>query len=388
MAYQVKTTKSYGSRLGESAKGIFTGFIMFIIGTVLLFWNEGNFVKTKKAINEVKKETVIVSDVSTIDPALSGKPIHATAFANTEDILTDDMFGVSENAISINRQVEYYQYVEHSKSETRDKIGGGEETITTYSYEIEWVKEPVNSSNFADPEYRSANKVLRVVEPKTQYAQNVSFGGYKLPTFFISQISGSVPAEVNIEPEEMMHVSDNVVYFGESFSNPQIGDVRVTLTKILPAEISIIGKVTGSTFEKYIAKNGKEFARLAMGQKSAHNMFEEAHAENSMITWLLRIIGIIVIVMGLKSMLKIIPTLLKVLPFLGNIVEAGLGLVCAIGGGAWSLLIIALAWLFYRPLIGIPMLAAAIAGIWYLKKVGKEKKLAAAQLAQQETVDE
>ena len=173
----------------------------------------------------------------------------------------------------------------------------------------------------------------------------------------------------------MMHVNGNVVYYGLSTSAPQIGDVRVTLSKIPTADISVIGKVVGNTFEQYVASNGKTFSKVAMGTVSADNMFAEAHSTNSMVTWLLRLIGIILVVTGLKSMFSILPTLFKVLPFLANIVNAGIGLVCWVGGGAWSLLIIALAWLFYRPLIGIPMLLAAVAGIWYLKKKANEKKI-------------
>ena len=376
MAYKETTTTSYGKRLSDSFKGIGTGFLMFIAGTALLFWNEGNFVKTQKSIQEAEGAIVRVDDVSTVDPELNGKLIHAYDFADTEDVLTDEMFGVSEVAIALNREVEYYQYVEKSHTETRDRFGGGEEKVTTYTYEKEWVAKPVNSGNFKDPEYQSSNTVQKIVEANSEQAKNVKFGGYKLPRFMISAITGSVPVEVNLTSEEMMHVSGNVVYFGQSASTPQIGDVRVTLTKISPSDISIIGKVMGSTFEQYVASNGRTFSRVAMGTVSAENMFAEAHSENSMLTWILRLIGIFLVVGGLKSMFSILPTLFKVIPFLGDLVGAGVGLVCIVGGGAWSLLVIAIAWLFYRPLIGIPLVIAAIAGIWYLKKKAKEKKMA------------
>jgi len=49
----------------------------------------------------------------------------------------------------------------------------------------------------------------------------------------------------------------------------------------------------------------------------------------------------------------------SVVPFLGKLVGIGTGLVSILFGMAWSLLIIALAWLFYRPLIGAIILAAA-----------------------------
>ena len=61
-------------------------------------------------------------------------------------------------------------------------------------------------------------------------------------------------------------------------------------------------------------------------------------------------------------------------PFLGNIVGAGVGLVCFVFGLVWSFVVIAIAWLFYRPLIGILFLALAGVGIWFLRKKSKGKK--------------
>ena len=400
MAYQVKTTTSYGQRVSNSFKGIAGGFLMFIIGTILLFWNEGNFIKTKRSIKEAEGVVVRVDDVSTLNPDLNGKLIHASAFADTKDVLTDGLFGISEVAISISRSVEYYQYKENSHSETRDKIGGGQETITTYTYEKGWSSSPVNSASFQDPDYKTSNFVLTTVDSKTERAQNVTFGAYKLPSYIISSISGSTSAEIKLTPDEVqqwekvindnrralgfaydntqrVHISSNVVYLGSSSSVPQIGDLRITLTKVLPKDISIISKVNGNSFERFVASNGKEVSSVAMGTVSADAMFSNLHSSNSIITWILRILGIILVIGGLKSMFSILPTLFKVLPFLGNIVGAGVGLVCVIVGFAWSLIIIALGWLWYRPLIGILLLAIAVAGIWFLKKRAKENVVAA-----------
>ena len=109
MAYTETTTTSYGQRLSGSLKGIVGGLVMFIAGTCLLWWNEGRAVKTAKAINEAQSVAVHVDDVSSVDPSINGKLIHASAFADTKDILSDDIFGVREQAIKLNRTVEYYQ---------------------------------------------------------------------------------------------------------------------------------------------------------------------------------------------------------------------------------------------------------------------------------------
>ena len=394
MAYTETTSTSYGQRLAGSAKGMIGGLLVFIIGTCLLWWNEGRTVRTAKAIGDAASHVESVADVSKIDASLNGKLIHASAFADTKDTLTDDMFGVRELAIRLDRKVEYYQWVEHSQRKKRDKVGGGEETITTYTYEKKWVDKPVNSAEFKDPQYQSANKVLSEVEERNEMAQHVTFGAYTLPELFVASISGSEPVEVRMTEEQrftwderlhmlrpkvntktsLVHTSANTVYLGLSPNSPQIGDVRVTFTKVPPADISLIAQVDGSTFKPYKAKNGQSFSRLQMGKVSAEEMIEQAKSENNLWAWVLRLVGVLLIVIGLKGMFGLLPMLFKVLPFLGSIVDAGVGLVSWIFGLAWSFIIIAIAWLVFRPIIGISLLVLAIGGIVFLKRRGKKNE--------------
>jgi len=301
MAYQVKTTTNYGNRLLGALKGVGTGFIFLFIGTIMLCANEGNYVKEDKAIRSAQKALVKVGDVSTVNSSLEGKLIHAHALADTQDTLSDEPFGISETAIALVRYVEYYQYQEHSQTQTKDKLGGSEEKVTTYTYEKKWVNTPINSANFTDPEYKKSNIVLDSdVKSQVLYAKNVSFGAYKLPPFIIEEIKGSVPVQAIINDNDLLawnlrevikaqqvgykydgattllHVNGNIVYLGKSPSSPQIGDVRITLAKIPPAEISIIATVVGNSFDKFLAPNGRTFEAVAMGTVSAENMFETA----------------------------------------------------------------------------------------------------------------
>ena len=132
--------------------------------------------------------------------------------------------------------------------------------------------------------------------------------------------------------------------------------------------------MNGSTFEAYKAKNGQKFTRIEMGKVSADEMLEHAKSENNIWTWVLRVLGIMLVVGGLKGMFGLLPMLFKVLPFLGSIVGAGVGLVCWVFGVAWSFIIIAIAWLVFRPIIGISLLAVSIAGIVFLKRRGKKNE--------------
>ena len=187
MAYTETTSKSWFTRIRESFGGVVTGIVLIVLGTWLLWWNEERTFKTAGAIGEAEMITQDVQDISRLDSSLEGKLIHAAGHADTKDILRDDLFGVSVNAIKLERKTEYYQWVEHEHSETRKKFGGGEETVTTYTYSQEWTNSPVDSSNFRDGDYRGRNTIIADIKDFSAWAPNVTFGAYTLPDFQIAR---------------------------------------------------------------------------------------------------------------------------------------------------------------------------------------------------------
>ena len=171
-----------------------------------------------------------------------------------------------------------------------------------------------------------------------------------------------------------VHVVDNQLYFGYNPSVPEVGDVIITFNQVDPGKISILATVSGNTFKKHVdKKNGKSLLSVSRGDVSMEEMFQQEHEANNMLLWVFRIIGVLLVIAGLKMFFNILTILLKVLPFLASIMNFGVGLVCNIVGIAWSLIVIALAWLFYRPLIGIALLVVAGGLIYYFNKKGKEK---------------
>ena len=411
MAYTETRTVGYGSRLGNSIKGIGTGFVMLLIGTILLWWNEGNYVKTEKMLEEAQGACVHVEDVTKVDPEYEGQLIHAIAPTSTKDSLSDPMFKVGAVCVKLSRDVEYYQWVENKHEEHRDKVGGGEEIITTYTYEQKWVSSPENSGSFKEAGHTNTVKISGI-EDASEIAENVKFGGYDLPGFLISQISGfkdldiNIPADqvtdlskraggstallngaavqaendstasaANLAETDMVHQQGNVLYIGRNSGSPEIGDMRITFKYITaPKSASVIAKTQGETFAKFVAKNGKTLSVLSVGTHSMEEMFQTEHDNNTFLTWALRIVGLLLIIGGFKSIFSILYMLFKVLPFLADIVELGVGLVAGILGFAWSLIIIALAWLWYRPLIGGAILAIVVGLIAYGVMRGKKAK--------------
>lgn len=564
MSVTETTTESWGSRLGNSIKGVVIGGVLFVAGIPLLFWNEGRSVKTTQALEEGAESCVVLPNADTVDATKDGQLVHVTGTAVTDEVLADDLFpAISSKAIRLTRKVEYYQWVENKKTEKKKNVGGSETTTTTYTYSKKWVNSPVDSSAFKEAGHDNQIFFPEAVDSH-KTAQSARYGAFELTSDQIGRISGAKPVElkadqvpdtlkgrvtisgnyayVGYQPGMMMPngmpmtqpgmaptlpitqvvdipslqqtgcpvvMIDNMQYVQQKMGggammpimmqpgmtvvvngvahavtpsqqplppaiqkpgipatvtipnvgvanvyrvgaydyvklpdgtlaviygvnspnpyvlingtqapvsmqpvagmpattvgtgttttaapvvqgtanpgNPNVGDVRITWTMI-PAEmpVSIVAVQSGNTFAPYVAKSsGYTVDLLETGKKTKEEMFQNAHDANTMMTWILRVVGWFIMFMGLKMIFKPLSVLGDVLPILGDIVGMGLGVVAFLISASVALIVIAIAWLFYRPILGICLLAAAIALIVLLikKKAAAKAAKAAAEPA-------
>ncbi|MBO4312782.1 MAG: TMEM43 family protein [Desulfovibrio sp.] len=426
--YTETTYVSWGSRLGNSFKGILVGFVLIAAATYLLYWNEGRTVREGDAIAEAQMSTEDMPGVDKVDPAFNGKLVYAHGHASTKDIVSDGTFGVKTNAIALRREVEFYQWVESSRTEKQKKLGGGEDVVTTYTYDRKWTGSYIDSSNFKrSAGHENVSNVPQAVKDERFYAQKVAFGAYRLPPFLSHAMGGARPVDIKLSEAQraelqkalfpnmpvsgnilgptgnsasallnavdpmaaasqlgnnmvnamtsndrapMIHVSGNTLYIGRNPSSPQIGDVRITYTEVPSADVSILAKVSGDTFEQFTASNGSRFSRLSMGTVGRDAMYQDAKDDNSMLAWVLRIVGIILVIAGFKMVVAPLGVLADVIPLLGTIVGAGAGFVATLVGIAWSFVIIALSWLRFRPMLaaGLLAVAALLVALVFLRK--------------------
>ncbi len=150
-SFTTTTHRSWFNRIGNSFAGVLFGLILIAGMIVLLFWNEGRAVQTEKALAEGAGAVVLVENAP-VDPANDGKLIHVTGPVVTGQVLTDDAFGIEVEGIRLVRTVEMFQWVESESSETKTSLGGGEDTVTTYTYSKEWKEGRVDSSEFKQPD--------------------------------------------------------------------------------------------------------------------------------------------------------------------------------------------------------------------------------------------
>ena len=189
-----ETTTSWGSRVGQSFKGILFGFVLIIASIALLFWNEGKTIKREKALTETGSVAVSVKSDS-IDAANEDKVIHLSGDVTTDSILSDPDFNVNINALKLVRNVEMYQWKENQETKKERTSGGGEKEVTTYTYSKTWSPTLIDSSAFKEAGHE--NPVAMPFVSEEFVAANANLGAFSLTS---EQIE-------NLGPEEELDVT-------------------------------------------------------------------------------------------------------------------------------------------------------------------------------------
>ncbi|WPD22536.1 MAG: TMEM43 family protein [Candidatus Electrothrix scaldis] len=387
-SYTEVTSESWFGRIGGALKGIIFGFILFLGAFPLLFWNEGRAVKTYKTLKEGGGAVISVAS-DQVDPANEGKLIHLSDRAYTEEVLTDPVFGVAENALRLRRKVEMYQWKESSKSETQKKLGGGTETVTTYSYSKTWSDDVIRSSSFKKSGGHE-NPGAMPYNSEEQTAKQVTLGAFQLSSSQVQRINQFQSLAVSEDTPLSEGMSGRVerwnggFYVGDDPASPQIGDVRIRFEFVPPVQVSMVAQQNGSRLQAYHAQAGGDIELLQVGQHSAEAMFQKAQTDNTILTWALRAVGFVLMMIGLSLIFKVFSVLADVLPFLGNIVEAGTGFIAFLLAAVLSLITIAIAWIVFRPLLAIILLVAAVGLVVLIGskvKAGKARRASTAAAA-------
>jgi len=400
--YTEVTTKSWGSRLGSSFGAVIGSFLLFIGAFVLLYWNEG-----RVDISNVAK-TAIEAQANSVDAALDGKLISVTGQVTTPEMIGDGMYLKPGNYLGVMRTVEMYAWNQKSSSTSETKLGGSEETKTTYSYEKKWTSSPADSGSFKVPEGHT-NPVL-TMEGATVQATEASIGsytiypnkmdlpGYKTLTLTDDQIIGLGSPETPVAPVAGSGTTlgsgstlaetatgtampsspgairriDNVLYMGAgSPSNPQIGDIRISYKVLAPGFRGTVfgNQASGGIIEAYASNDGRLYALYEGGREEA---IQAMHDSYVMMTWALRVLGFLMMWGGLSGIFAPLTVLLDVLPFLGHVSRGAISFIAFWITLLLSILTIILSMLLHNIVLIIILAVAGLIGAFlWLRVKGK-----------------
>ena len=369
------TNQPIFGRIGNSIVGMLFGFLLVIGSIVLLFWNEGRAVATAKSLRE-GAATVIDVPADNVNSANESKLIHVTGETSVTDPLQDPIFNVSEKALRLRRNIEVYVWKEKKESKSRDKIGGGKETTTTYSYEKAWSPDLIKSSSFKSAEDHQNPPRLEI--PKKEFvATDATLGQFRLTPQIIGKVSGDETLEATNDQlsqvsenfQSKLKVDGNQYYLGTDPGNPEIGDEKISFGVLRPGTLSVVAAQTKQSFTPYVTTNEREIELVETGNVSAAQMFAHAQAANRTLTWILRVVGFAAMFFAGMLVLGPISAMARILPFLGSLVELGFAIVSFFLSAIMSLLVIAVAWIVYRPILGIALILIAIACVVMLKRL-------------------
>ncbi|HSY25798.1 MAG TPA: TMEM43 family protein [Polyangiaceae bacterium] len=361
-------TQSYGSRILESIKGVLFGILLFLVSVPLLWWNEGRAVRMAKSLAEGAAHVVSVTG---LDAANESKLVHFTGDATTSEVLEDKDFGVRAPGLRLERQTQMYQWYETSAS--HDNVGGSKTTV--YSYDRKWSDRVIPSAGFKEAGH--TNPATMGVAGRDFVAAKASLGQFDLSPeivrghvdkwepFPVSLAGASAPGAPPGAPPDLrgrLKQDGDAFYFGDNPSLPKVGDVRIAYRRVpSPVTMSIVAKQAGRGFVPYPAKAGDAILLTAMESKDASAMFTSAVESNETLTWILRAVGWVAMTLGVFLIFRPIAMVANFIPFIGSTVSFGAFFLSAMFSSCVSLVIVALAWIFYRPLIGLLLFGVAMA---------------------------
>ncbi|MGE4220581.1 MAG: TMEM43 family protein [Alphaproteobacteria bacterium] len=372
--FRETVTRSWTERVAQSVGGAVFGLFLFFGCIALLWWNEGRAVD-RSATLAAGRNLVMSVPSDRPDAGNDGKLVHVSGTAGTKQTLEDPVFRVRAQALRLVRIVEMYQWVEDRETRTVKQLGGGEREETVYRYRTEWRDAPVDSAAFKlAAEHR--NPPMRFRGSAFQ-AADIAVGAFRLGSRFRDMLYGETDfpladaVQAGLPPSlaAEFQVSGTELVKGDPAS-PQVGDLRVRYTWIAPTQISVVGRQDGANLGPYRTKTGT-LELLSMEAADADTMFAAAEDENTILTWLLRLGGIVFLDVGFALLLGPLARLADVVPMVGTLIGGGIALVAAVVGLAVGFTTIGLAWLAYRPVLALGLLAvsaAAIAGAIALRR--------------------
>lgn len=367
MSRLIETTRvGFGARIKNAIKGIGLGVAFIGISVSGIFWNEGNSVRTARALTEGAGVVVPLSDL-TPQAEHEGALVHINGEIVLDEILSDGALGIAAGpqTVRLERRVEQFSWVEEKRTSSDTNVGGSQDRTTEYTYRLDWTESPKSGSDFKVAEGH-LNPPMPIKSSVFRHDKGM-IGGFGV-TEGVGDLGGS--EQVILTADQAQRIGEalgfdrdlrstaGVVQTSERIEAPQLGDLRVSYYVSDIGAVSVVGVQHEGTLIPYVAENGRNVFLIEEGLKPASAMFETAQDANRFQTWVLRVVLIVVMFLGFKALLSIIDVVASVIPFLGWLTSSvtslvSLALTFVVGGGS-----IAIAWISVRP-----MLSAAIFGV-------------------------
>jgi hypothetical protein len=142
-------------------------------------------------------------------------------------------------------------------------------------------------------------------------------------------------------------IGRDYLYMGKSYDNPEVGDIRINFTAVNTGKkVTLFGKLAGSEIIPYYHKGKTRLYRALSGTHD--EAVATLKTEHKVMGWILRIVGFVLMWIGLTLIYGPISAFLDVLPFLGKISRSIIGIITFIIALILSILTTVISMIFHN----------------------------------------
>lgn len=307
------THQSWRKNIFNSFVGALIGVLLFFGAFVVLWVNEGKINWAQVA------GTSLAVDATSVNGSSDGKFVAATGILLSPEQIGDEPYLRAGAYLKLERKVEMFAWQEHQDSETKKEFGGGSTTRTTYAYTKDWTDHPQDTGSFEIPQ-NHANPTQKITNAAWTVASG-HVGAYQIDPAQLDMPRATV---LNLNPDMVMNGNTQQVRSGYLFAGngtpdaPYIGDLRIQYMAV-PNNIhaTVFGTQQGSTIVPYLYRGDSLFYQAFKGERAT--AIAQLQTEHSMLTWILRLVGLLMMWLGMSMILGPITAFLNVLPVLGTL---------------------------------------------------------------------
>jgi len=356
----------YKSRLDwlfDSMFGVLIGSFLLIISFPLLFWNEGRSVKRHKSLSRGLRK-VLTINADKVDPWNEGRLVHVVGYAEPfGQMICDQTFNLQLKALKLKRKVE----MKETKSGEPDKEIQEEEGTETYTYSPNWDEDLIPSSSFHSQDDLNQNPECMRYLSEELTVEGATLGAFQLSSSLISSIKTYSPLFLTQQQfeslphdiKELTKLTGTHFYIGKDPFKPEIGDIRISFEFVKPTIVSVVAQQQGNYLTAYPGLNGETIEQLEIGKRSPQQLFDSAMSENVSTTWVIRLIGALIMYIGILFIMEPAGVTIDVVPFLGPLAKMGSGIFAGVMAVSLTLFTVGAAWLSYRPFLGLGLMVIA-----------------------------
>jgi len=310
----VTTTRtSWLGNIMNSFVGVLFGIVLFVVAFPVLWFNEG---RTNMAT--VAKASVLV-DGASVNQQTEGKQVAVTGTLASDEQLGDTPYLAAGTYVQLNRNVEMFAWVEHKETDTRKDAGGSITTTTTYTYDKQWTSSPEDSQSFEHTQGH-ANPPLPV-QSTTMVVSSAHIGAYTINPADITLPSShdiNLNSEIVTTSGNRKLVGNYIMLAKGSSDTPQLGDIRISYSGVSANTQAVaFGKQQGAALVPYLTAQNNRLYRVFLNT-NREGAIQEMGTEYQVIGWILRLVGFLLMWIGLGLCFGPITAFLDVLPFLGS----------------------------------------------------------------------